>query len=178
MITELYASDKQGKSFYVQDYSGKMLVYRAEGFIEAGAKVGDIVTVVGKRGAYKDSPQMVEGKFEALKYAVTEVSIADFLTKEDSKEVYYMVTGTVKDLLSDKGEENDYGNFHITDGTNDLYVYGCYSGYGAQGDARKGFVKAENIEVGDKLTIIGYKSTYKGLIELCGGIFFAHEKAE
>ena len=178
VITELYASDKQGKSFYVQDYSGKMLVYRAEGFIEAGAKVGDIVTVVGKRGAYKDSPQMVEGKFEALKYAVTEVSIADFLTKEDSKEVYYMVTGTVKDLLSDKGEENDYGNLHITDGTNDLYVYGCYSGYGAQGDARKGFVKAENIEVGDKLTIIGYKSTYKGLIELCGGIFFAHEKAE
>ena len=178
VITELYASDKQGKSFYVQDYSGKMLVYRAEGFIEAGAKVGDIVTVVGKRGAYKDSPQMVEGKFEALKYAVTEVSLADFLTKEDSKEVYYMVTGTVKDLLSDKGEENDYGNLHITDGTNDLYVYGCYSGYGAQGDARKGFVKAENIEVGDKLTIIGYKSTYKGLIELCGGIFFAHEKAE
>ena len=178
VITELYASDKQGKSFYIQDYSGKTLVYRMEGFIEAGAKVGDIVTVVGKRGAYKDSPQMVEGKFEALKYAVTEVSIADFLTKEDSKEVYYMVTGTVKDLLSDKGEENDYGNLHITDGTNDLYVYGCYSGYGAQGDARKGFVKAENIEVGDKLTIIGYKSTYKGLIELCGGIFFAHEKAE
>ena len=49
VITELYESDKQGKSFYVQDYSGKVLVYRAEGFIEAGAKVGDIVTVVGQR---------------------------------------------------------------------------------------------------------------------------------
>ena len=89
VITELYASDKQGKSFYIQDFSGKTLVYRAEGFIEAGAKVGDIVTVVGQRGAYKDSPQMVSGTFEEVKYAVTEVSIADFLTKEDSKEVFF-----------------------------------------------------------------------------------------
>lgn len=178
VITELYGSDKQGKSFYVQDYSGKVLIYRAEGFIEAGAKVGDIVTVVGKRGAYKDTPQMVSGNFEAIKYAVTEVSIADFLSKGDSKETYYMVTGTVKDLLSSTGKENDYGNLHITDGTNELYVYGCYPGYGATGDARKGFVKAANIEVGDKLTIIGYKDTYNGLVELCGGIYFSHEKAE
>ena len=178
VITELYASDKQGKSFYIQDYSGTALVYRAEGFIEAGAKVGDIVTVVGKRGAYKDSPQMVSGIFEELKYAVTQVSLADFLTKEDSKEVYYMVTGTVKDLLDNKGAANDYGNLHLTDGTNDLYVYGCYPGYGAQGDNRKGFIKAANIEEGDELTMIGYKATYNGLIELCGGIYFSHKKAE
>ena len=178
VITELYANDKQGKSFYIQDYSGKTLIYRAEGFIEAGAKVGDIVTVVGKRGAYNGNAQMVSGNFENLKYAVTEVSIADFLAKGDSKETYYMVTGTVKDLLSNTGKENDYGNLHITDGTNELYVYGCYSGYGATGDARKGFVKAANIEVGDKLTIIGYKDTYNGLIELCGGIYFSHEKAQ
>ncbi|MBP5386105.1 MAG: BACON domain-containing protein [Prevotella sp.] len=178
VITELYSSDSQGKSFYIQDYSGKTLIYRAEGFIESGAKVGDIVTVVGKRGAYKDSPQMVSGNFESLNYAVTKVSIEEFNAKDDSKDVYYMVTGTVKDLLSNTGAENDYGNLHITDGTNELYVYGCYPGYGAQGDDRKGFIKAANIEVGDQLTIIGYKDTYKGLIELCGGIYFSHEKAE
>ena len=51
IITELYTSDRQGKSFYLRDYSGTTLVYRAEGFIEAGAKVGDVVTVVGQRGA-------------------------------------------------------------------------------------------------------------------------------
>ena len=178
VITELYESDKQGKSFYIQDYSGKALVYRAEGFIEAGAKVGDIVTVVGKRGAYKDNPQMVSGTFESLNYAVTAVSIAEFLTKEDSKNTYYMVTGTVKDLLSSAGKENDYGNLHITDGTNELYVYGCYPGYGATGDARKGFIKAAGIEEGDLLTVIGYKDTYNGLVELCGGIYFSHEKAK
>lgn len=173
VITELYASDKQGKSFYIQDFSGKTLVYRAEGFIEAGAKVGDIVTVVGQRGAYKESPQMVSGVFETVNYAVTEVSIEEFLAKDDNKEVYYMVTGTVDEIANDT-----YGNLYITDGTNRLYVYGCYPGYGATGDARKGFLATAGIEVGDKLTMIGYKDTYKETIELCGGIYFSHEKPE
>ena len=178
VVTELYTSDKQGKSFYIQDYSGKTLVYRAEGFIEAGAKVGDIVTVVGQRGAYKDSPQMVSGTFEELKYAVTTVTIEEFLAKEDNKEVYYMVTGTVKDLLNDKGQENDYGNMHITDGDNELYVYGCYPGYGATGDNRKGLVASANIEVGDQITIIGTKGSYNGVAQLAYGIYFHHEKPE
>ncbi len=171
VITELYESDKQGKSFYIQDYSGKVLIYRAEGFIEAGAKVGDIVTVVGQRGAYKDTPQMVSGTFENLKYAVTEVSVAEFLAKEDNKNVYYMVTGTIDEIAN-----TTYGNLYITDGTNRLYVYGCYPGYGATGDFRKDFLAAACIEVGDKLTMIGYKDTYNGTIELCGGIYFSHEK--
>lgn len=172
VITELYTSDKQGKSFYIADYSGKALIYRAEGFIEAGAKVGDVVTVVGKRGAYKDSPQMVSGTFEKLNYAVTEVTIADFLTKADAKDVYYKVSGTVTEIANDT-----YGNLYISDGTNKLYVYGCYPGWGATGDARKGAVAANNIAVGDKLTVIGPKSTYKDTPQVNGGIFFAVEKA-
>ena len=171
VITKLYASDSQGKSFYIQDYSGNVLVYRAESFIESGAKVGDIVTVVGQRGAYKDTPQMVSGKLEEVKYPVTEVSIADFLAKEDSKNVYYMVTGTIDEIAN-----TTYGNLYLTDGTNRLYVYGCYPGYGATGDFRKDFLAAAGIEVGDKLTMIGYKDTYNGTIELCGGIYFSHEK--
>ncbi len=39
VITSLYASDKQGKSFTIADYTGSVLIYRAEGFIESGAKV-------------------------------------------------------------------------------------------------------------------------------------------
>jgi hypothetical protein len=171
VISGLYSSDSQGKSFYIQDYSGNVLVYRAEGFIESGAKVGDIVTVVGQRGAYKDNPQMVSGKLEEVKYPVTEVSIADFLAKEDSKNVYYMVTGTIDEIAN-----TTYGNLYLTDGTNRLYVYGCYPGYGATGDFRKDFLAAAGIEVGDKLTMIGYKDTYNGTIELCGGIYFSHEK--
>jgi len=172
VITKLYTSDKQGKSFYIADYSGEALIYRAEGFIEAGAKVGDVVTIVGKRGAYKDSPQMVSGTFEKLQHAVTEVTIADFLTKADAKDVYYMVSGTVAEIANDT-----YGNLYISDGTNKLYVYGCYPGWGATGDARKGAVAANNIAVGDKLTVIGPKSTYKDTPQVNGGIFFSVEKA-
>ena len=181
VISRLYYYKESVAGFYIQDYTGETLVYKAEGFTGTEAKVGDIVTVSGKRGAYKETPQMVSGTFEELKYAVTEISIKDFLDEKtpNSKEVYYMVTGTVKDLLDKNGNANDYGNLHLVDDEgNELYVYGCYPGWGATGDARKGFVKAGGIEVDDRLTMIGYKDTWDGLIELCGGIFFAIEKAE
>lgn len=179
VVTELYENDSQGQSFYLKDYSGQALIYRAPGFKESGAKVGDVVTVVGKRGAYNGNPQMTGGTFEALQYSVTEISIAEFLTKPDDKNVYYMVTGTISSLKNDKGQDNNYGNLYLTDGTNELYVYGCYSGWGApKGAAQQGFISDNGIEVGDQLTMIGYKSTYKGLVELCGGTCFAFKKNE
>ena len=178
LLVEYLSGSDAVAGFYIKDYSGETLVYKAQGFTGTEAKVGDIVTVSGKRGAYKETPQLVSGTFEELKYSVTPVSIKEFLSKGDSKEVYYMVTGMVKDLLDNNGRENVYGNMHLTDGTNDLYVYGCYPGYGAQGEDRKGFVEAAGFEVGDNVTIIGYKDTYNGTVELCGGIFFSLEKAD
>ena len=158
-----------------------MLIYRAEGFIESGAKVGDVVTVVGVRTSYKETPQMGTTTFEELNYAVTEVSIADFLTKEDDKNVYYRVTGTIKSLLDSNGKENDYGNMTITDNGTDLYVYGCYPGWGAKKvgdvDYRKGLVKNLGINEGDKITVIGVKSTYNGTAQVSNGIYFSHVKA-
>ena len=169
VITEMYTSDKQGKSFYISDYSGNVLVYRAEGFVEVCLTVGDVVTVVGKRGAYKDTPQMVSGKVEGFS-KVTEVSIADFLNKPDAKDVYYMVSGTIDEIANDQ-----YGNLYITDGTNRLYIYGCYPGWGATGDARKGVVATYGLKVGTKLTVIGPKSTYKDVAQVNGGVYFSHE---
>ena len=172
----LYESDKQGKSFYIKDFSGETLVYRAEGFLDAGIEVGDVVEVLGKRGAYKDSPQMVNGTCTLL-YDVEEVTIEEFLSKPDNKNVFYMVTGTISSLKDSKGNDNDYGNMYITDGTNELYVYGCYPGWGATGDARKFFVADNDLQVGDQIAIIGYKDTYKELVELCSGVCFSFKKA-
>ena len=177
VISATYASDKQGQSFYIRDWSGETLVYRVDNFKDSGLKVGDIVSVVGKRGAYNNNPQLVNGTIESTVATVQEISIADFLTKPDDKNVYYMVTGTISSLKSSNGKDNDYGNLYITDGTNELYVFGCYPGYGATGDNRKYFIRNNNIQVGDKLTMIGYKDTYNGLIELCGGIYFSHVPA-
>ena len=176
VITAIYDRDNQGKSFYIKDYTGETLVYRAEGFLDSGIKVGDVVTVLGKRGAYKDSPQMVNGSC-VLKHAVKAVSIAEFLTMPDDKNVYYMVTGKISSLLGSNGKENDYGNLYIKDGDNELYVYGTYAGWNAQGDARKFFIADNGLKVGDEITIIGYKDTYKELVELCQGVCFSFKKA-
>ena len=176
VVMSLYESDKQGKSFYIKDFSGETLVYRAEGFLDAGIEVGDVVEVLGKRGAYKETPQMVNGTCTLL-YDVEEVTIEEFLSKPDNKNVWYMVTGKISSLLGSNGKENDYGNLYITDGTNELYVYGTYPGWGATGDARKFFIADNGIEVGDEITIIGYKDTYKDLVELCGGVCFSFKKA-
>lgn len=158
---------------YIKDYSGETYVYGvgAKGDFEAkGLKVGDVVTLVGKRGEYKGTAQMTGAQLEKS-VAVTEVSIADFLAKEDSKDVYYMVSGKIDEIANDT-----YGNLYITDGTNRLYVYGCYPGWGATGDARKGAIATYGIAVGDKLTVIGPKSTYKGTPQVNGGVYFSHEK--
>lgn len=173
VVTGLYSSDKQGKSFYIRDYSGTTLVYRTEGFIEAGAKAGDVVTVVGKRSSYKDSPQMVSGNME-LNFSVKEVSIPEFNAVPDADDVYYMVSGTIDEIAN-----ATCGNLYIKDDAgNRLYVYGCYPGWGAAGDFRKNLLETAGIAVGDKLTVIGSKTTYKETIEVNGGIYFSHEKAQ
>ena len=158
---------------YITDYSGEAYVYGigSKGDFEAlGLKVGDIVTVVGKRGAYNGSPQMTGGQYESH-ISVTEVTVSEFLALPDSKTDYYMVTGDITNIAN-----TTYGNLYMSDGTSELYVYGCYPGWGASGDARKNWIATAGIEVGDRLTMIGYKDTYNGTIELCGGTYFSHTK--
>ena len=177
VISRDYPSDKNGQSFYIKDWSGEVLVYRADNFKESALQIGDVVSVVGKRGDYKGSPQMVSGHIEAIVAIVEEISLADFLTKADSKDNYYMVTGTISSLKDDKGKDNDYGNMYITDGTNTVYVYGCYPGWGATGDNRKYLVRDNNLEVGDEITIIATKSSYNDVPQLNKGVCHSFKKA-
>ena len=177
VITEMYAADSQGKSFTIRDWSGVVLVFRVEGFLESGAKVGDVVTVVGKRGSYNGNPQMVSGVFEELVHVVTPISIDEFLDKEDDPDVYYMLTGTITMI-----DNPIYGNLYLEDDTNNVLVYGCYPGWGATGENRKYWLETAGIEVGDKLSVIGVRKTFvkDGVetIELQNGIYFSHEKAQ
>ena len=139
-------------------------------FQNLGLKEGDIVTLVGKRGSYNGSPQMTGAQYESH-IPVTDISIADFLTKPDSEDVYYRLTGQITDV-----DNPTYGNLTLSDDDADVYVYGCYPGWGATGDNRKNWLETAGIEIEDNLTIIGYKKTYNGKIELCGGIYFSHSK--
>jgi hypothetical protein len=167
--------------FVLRDWSGEVAIYHmgAQGEFESlGLKEGDIITVVGQRGSYNGTPQMSKGGQYETHIPVTDITVAEFLTKPDDKNVYYRITGIIEDIGT---ANNDiiYGNLYISDdgGATTLYVYGCYPGWGATGENRKNWLATANIEVGDALTMIGYKDTYNGKIELCGGIYFSHTKS-
>ena len=160
---------------YVRDWSGETYVYGigAKGDFEAaGLKAGDIVTLVGKRGEYNGTAQMTGAVLEDSK-TVTPLTIDEFLDQEDNPNVYYMLTGTITEIAN-----MTYGNLYLEDETNQVYVYGCYPGWGATGDNRKNWLETAGITVGDKLSVIGVKSTYNGTPQLANGISFSHEKAQ
>jgi hypothetical protein len=160
---------------YVRDWSGETYVYGigAKGDFEAaGLKAGDVVTLVGKRGEYNGTAQMTGAVLEDSK-TVTPLTIDEFLDQEDNPNVYYMLTGTITEIAN-----MTYGNLYLEDETNQVYVYGCYPGWGATGDNRKNWLETAGITVGDKLSVIGVKSTYNGTPQLANGIYFSHEKAQ
>ena len=160
---------------YVRDWSGETYVYGigAKGDFEAaGLKAGDVVTLVGKRGEYNGTAQMTGAVLEAT-IPVTPVTIDEFLDKDDDPNTYYMLTGEIIEIANPT-----YGNLYLEDETNQIYVYGCYPGWGATGDNRKNWLETAGIVVGDKLSVIGVKSTYQGTPQLSNGIYFSHEKAQ
>ena len=173
VLKSLYIYKDQVRGFYIADYSGEVLVYSPAGFTGTEAKPGDVVTVVGKRGSYNGSAQMTSCVFEELLHEVTPISIDEFLDQPDDPNTYYMITGTILDIANP-----EYGNVTLEDDTNSVYVYGCYPGWGATGDNRKGLFDRLGIVVGDKLSVIGVKSTYQGNPQLANGIYFSHERSE
>lgn len=179
IITGLYASDKQGKSFYIQDYSGNVLVYGAEGFDKSGAKVGDVVTVIGKRTSYKGTPQMGSATFETLDYAVATKTVAELRALEDDKNTYYMVTGVVTEPTepNTKWDTETYGNLDLTDDTGSIYVYGVSTGWNG---ATKQFGTL-GVKPGDQLTVIGYRASYTKndykLLQIGGAMYVSHVPA-
>ena len=172
MVTSIAKADYG--NIYIRDWSAETYIYGigAKGdFAKTGIKVGDIITVVGKRGAYGTTVEMLNTVVENV-ISVNFVDFPTFIAAEKSKDVYYRLTGTITNI-----EKADYGNLYIEDEAgNEVYVYGLYPGYGAQGDARKGLIAEKGIEVGDVLTVEGYKDVYKDKIELCGGVYVSHEK--
>jgi len=173
VLQALYEYNGNVRGFYIRDYTGQVLVYNPAGFTTDVAKVGDVVTVLGKRSSYNGTPQMGSAQFEELVHAVTAVNIDEFLDKEDDPNVFYMITGTIMEITNPV-----YGNVVLDDGTNDVVVYGTYPGWGATGENRKNWLETAGIEVGDKLTVIGVRYTHNGTPELSNGIYFSHEKAQ
>ncbi len=161
-------------NIYIRDYSGEVYIYGIgeKGAFEASGLVeGDIVTLVGKRGEYKGTAQMVNAQTDSYN-KVYEKTIAEFLAESDDSQLYYRVTGIVDEI-----EDETSGKLWLKDGDTRLYVYRCLPGWGATGDARNGAVAMFGIAVGDKLTVIGPRSVYKDVPQVNGGVFYSLEKA-
>ncbi|WP_286845353.1 BACON domain-containing protein, partial [Proteiniphilum sp. UBA5346] len=159
-------------NLYIRDFSGETYVYGIKDFTTKGLKVGDIITIVGKRAEYKGTPQVASAVLESV-IPVTAATIVEVLTKPDSSQDYYMVTGEITSIA-----DAVYGNLYLKDGGSEIYLYGCYPGYGATGDARKNLLATKGIKVGDTLTVIATKSSYSGAAQLANGFYFSHVSAE
>ncbi len=170
VIAELHY--KYNNNIYVQDATGKMYAYKVDANGVTFA-VGDFVTLIGNRAEYKGDPQMGNPVVEEHT-ANAHISIAEFLTKEDSKDVYYCLTGTIVSIAN-----TIYGNVTIKDENGDeIYVYGILPERGATGDAKKGLIEAKGIKEGDTITIVGNKASYKGSPQVGNGVYVSHTAAE
>ncbi|MDO4496801.1 MAG: BACON domain-containing carbohydrate-binding protein [Bacteroidales bacterium] len=168
-----------GKNCYIRDHSGDVLVYNPN-LNGLTVKEGDIITVVGKRAAYKDSPQMGSPVVEAVQ-AVEAISLAEFKALADDKNKLYLITGKVAEPTepNTKYDLETYGNFSLVaeDGT-ELYVYGVSTGVG--GETKK--FGTLGVKEGDELTIIAYKTSYTKndytLMQAGGAMYVGHTAAE
>ena len=159
---------------YIKDATGETYVYgigKMGDFEKKGLKVGDVVTLTGVKDIYNGKGQMKNATLEAVK-VVTKISVADFLTKKDDKNVYYMLEGTNTEFAGQKNDLMTYGNFGLTDTTGSAYVYGLTAGWGGEGK-KAGEL---GLNFGDKITIIGYHTSYKNAPQVGGAFLFSKGK--
>lgn len=161
---------KYNNNITISDFSGEVYVYRLD-LDGKEYKAGDIVTVVGRRGDY-NGPQVAGAVLENV-ISVTPATIAEVLAKPDSDTDYFMVTGEITEI-----ENPTYGNLFMKDGDSNIYLRGCYPGFGATGDARKNLLADKGIVVGDQITVIATKGSYDGVDRLNSGYYFSHVSAE
>lgn len=165
------ANTKYG-NFYMMDANDTVYVYGisdpdGRSFTELGIVEGDIITLVGKRAAYKGNPQ-VGGAVYEKHIGSTVATVAEVLAAPVG-DAYYRVTGVVSKIMSDI-----YGNFDLTDDTGTIYVYGLTNAPVAKNN--KSFANL-GIQLGDTVTLIGKRAAYKDNPQIGGAYYFSHTPA-
>ena len=172
-------------NWYLKDATGEIYIYgtldaegKTKNFSSLGIEVGDIVTVEGPKTTYKETTvELVDVTVISIEKASTpepqpsgevkKVSIADFNAAAESNDVWYQLTGTVKNLK----DGDQYGNFDIEDETGSVYVYGLLSEKGGEKKKFQELAAEKGIKEGSKITIIGNRGSYKDKIEVMNAYF-------
>ena len=200
-VKNLKDGDQYG-NFDLEDETGSVYVYgvlsekggekkKFQELVAAkGIKNGDKLTIIGNRGSYTNKTTG-ETKIEVMNAYFIKVeagsdtpdpqtseelkvvTVADFNAAEESTNIWYQLTGTVKNL-----KDNDqYGNFDLEDATGSVYVYGLLA---EKGGAKKKFQElaaAKGIQNGSKITLIGNRGSYNDKIEVLNAYFVSIEEA-
>ena len=174
-------------NFYLNDDTGKIYVYgllpEAGGstgqdvLTAKGVKAGDLVTVVGPKGSFKGAAQMVNAYY-VEHTSVTTISCADFNALEDGKDLF-RISGKVSEIVMDKNDAtkyNKYGNFYIEDESGKVYVYGLVPTL--SGASGQDILTKLGVKVGDTITVVGPKSSYKGAAQMVNAYYVEHTSAE
>ena len=160
-------------NFDLVDATGSVYVYGLTGngaigsndktFANLGINEGDVITIIGTRASYKDTPQV--GGTAYLKEHVVAASvatIAEFLAQP--KGTWCKLTGTLSNLKSDV-----YGNFDLVDETASVYVYGLTTSFVAKND--KSFANL-GLKEGDVVTLVGKRDSYNDQDQVGGPAYY------
>ena len=138
-----------------------------------GIKEGSKITIVGNRGSYNGKIEVLNAYFVSIEGGdasgndVKTVTIANFNAAPESNDVWYQLTGKVKNLK----DGDIYGNFDLEDETGSVYVYGLLSEKGGAKKLFQDLVAAKGIKEGSTLTLIGNRGSYNGKIEVLNAYF-------
>lgn len=191
-ITTIKTSDEniatyKNIDYIISDGNNELTVFRGKNlnntdFTAPGQiNVGDEVIVLGKLTKYVDKngkviPEVAQGNYivkltkgggGGSETSIKTVTVAEFNAAEESNDVWYQLTGTVKNLK----DGDQYGNFDLEDETGSVYVYGLLSEKGGEKKKFQDLTAAKGIKEGSKITIIGTRGSYNGKIEVMNAYF-------
>ena len=160
--------DAAAGKYYISDYTGQVYVYKASGEVA----LNDVVTIVGKHAEFKGTPQVGSGKLEEVCASAEPISLADFNAAADDNDKLYVLTGKITEIANDT-----YGNLYIEDETGEkVYLYGVYGDW--TGENKQYFIKDNGIAVGDTITVVTIKTSYKDDPQGKNAVCFGVKKAE
>ena len=198
-VRNLKDGDQYG-NFDLEDATGSVYVYGLlsekggakklfqELAAEKGIKNGTKITIIGNRGSYKEKIEVMNAYFVSVDGQgedpdpdpdpqpdeVKVVTVAEFNAAAESTEVWYQLSGTVRNLK----DGDQYGNFDLEDATGSVYVYGLLSEKGGAKKLFQELAAEKGIKNGTKITLIGNRGSYGDKIEVVNAYFVSVDGQE
>ena len=155
-------------SFDLTDETGTIYVYSvADKTAWSTVKDGGIVEIAGIYDYFADKSKHEVVKAQFLSFSeptapieIVNATVAEFIAAEKSVTKKYRVSGTITEI-----QNPTYGNLKLKDDTGEVLIFGVKK----DKDAANTSFSELGAEVGDKLTVVGFRDEYSGTIEMTSG---------